>query len=211
MSQDDDFGGFEVLSYLILIDIWLICFLIKGATITPPQETSSARPASSLPDWLISQNIALLDRNNNKEITESQQIKKLQDELSSVKEQLIDHQASYVQLQTHHRQELEERSLSFNHSISIVYKEFQTLLKEHREQLNKDFKAQSDLMRAEQDRKLNEKVLSIKNDLNEKFENKLADFQENLIKHYESEFEDIEVKVIKLFIIKNLNNFMNYK
>lgn len=139
----------------------------------------------------------MLDKNNNKssEIGESQQIKKLQDELSSVKEQLIDHQASYVQLQTHHRQELEERSLSFNHSISIVYKEFQTLLKEHREQLNKDFKAQSDLMRAEQDRKLNEKVLSIKNDLNEKFENKLADFQENLIKHYESEFEDIEVKV----------------
>jgi hypothetical protein len=133
-------------------------------------------------------------------------IRSLQDELATVKEQLIDHQTSYLQMQTQHRQEIEEKTLGFNHSVSnhslIVYKEFQNMMREHREQCSKDFKLQLEQAHREQEKRLNERAKEIaakvEKDLNEKYEHRLSIFQENLIKHYESEFEDLEVKVRKI-------------
>jgi hypothetical protein len=75
-------------------------------------------------------------------------------------------------------------------------------MREHREQLAKDFKAQLEQSRQEQERKLAERAKEIgariEKELNEKYEHRLSIFQENLIKHYESEFEDMEVKVRRI-------------
>ena len=133
-------------------------------------------------------------------------IKHLQDELSKTKEQLIDQQTNYLQLQAQHRQDLEEKTNSFNSSIVIVYKEFTGLLKQslmqQREVCYKEFKTLLEKQTAEQEKifskKIEEMQSKYENYFSEKFEKRLADFQENLIRLNQSEYEDTEMKIKKV-------------
>ena len=187
-NQDDDFGGFEE-----AVDPVKGTSSFSQVNSNNNNNTATSKKPTDLPDWLLP------EQTNNRpptaayETNVNQLIKSLQDELSMAKEQLIDHQTSYLQLQTQHRQEVEEKTLAFDHSISIVYKECQNMMREQREAINKDMRVALEQHKAEHERRLNEKI----REMSEKFENRLLAFQENLIKHYESEFEDVEVKVRK--------------
>ena len=133
-------------------------------------------------------------------------IKHLQDELAKTKEQLIDQQTNFLQLQSQHRQDLEEKTNSFNSSITLVYKEFANLLKQgllqQREICYKEFKALLDKQNAEQEkvfaRKLEDMHAKYEGHFSDKFEKRLAEFQENLIKLNQSEYEDTELKIKKI-------------
>ncbi len=133
-------------------------------------------------------------------------IKNLQDELTKTKEQLIDQQTNFLQLQSQHRQDLEEKTNSFNSSITLVYKEFANLLKQgllqQREVCYKEFKALLEKQNAEQEkaisRKLEDMHTKYESYFSEKFEKRLAEFQENLIKLSQSEYEDTELKIKKI-------------
>ena len=133
-------------------------------------------------------------------------IKNLQDELTKTKEQLIDQQTNFLQLQSQHRQDLEEKTSSFNSSITLVYKEFANLLKhgllQQREVCYKEFKALLEKQNAEQEkaiaRKLEDMQKKYESHFSEKFEKRLAEFQENLIKLNQSEYEDTELKIKKI-------------
>jgi hypothetical protein len=133
-------------------------------------------------------------------------IKHLQDELSKTKEQLIDQQTNFLQLQSQHRQDLEEKTNSFNSSITFVYKEFANLLKQgllqQREVCYKEFKFLLEKQNAEQERifarKLEDMHAKYESNFSEKFEKRLAEFQENFIKLNQSEYEDTELKIKKV-------------
>ena len=133
-------------------------------------------------------------------------IRHLQDELTKTKEQLIDQQTNFLQLQAQHRQDVEEKTSSFNSSIVLVYKEFTGLLKQsllqQREVCYKEFKLLLEKQTAEQERifakKIEEMQAKYETHFNDKFERRLVDFQENLIKINQSEYEGIELKIKKV-------------
>lgn len=154
-----------------------------------------------LPDWLLNQSINKAI-NLNEQLSNAKNSNEIQDELFKTKEQLLDQQTSYIQMQTQHRQELEERNKQFNQSLSLVYREFQSALKNALNEQRNEFKQLLELQLNEQETRmklrLKELTLKIQNDMNEKFEQKLVEFQENLIKQNESEFEDLEFKLKRL-------------
>jgi hypothetical protein len=126
-------------------------------------------------------------------------INNLQDELTKTKEALIDQQTNFIQLQSQHRQDLDEKTSSFNSSIVLVYKEFTGLLKQSLLQQREIFKSLLDKQSLEQEkafeRKCDEIHKKYQDHYSDKFEARLVDFQENLIKLNKSEFEDTEIKI----------------
>lgn len=215
-DDDDDFGGFEEAVNTNVIQ----------STASPSyilNETSSREPPSNvdrIPDWVLgnlkpvqqlmpkkSQSESLSSGTFDEETsTTSELINHLQEELSKTKEALIDQQTSFLQLQAQHRQDLDEKTTSFNSSIVLVYKEFTGLLKQsllqQREVCLKEFKTLLDKQSLEQEktfhRKSEEMQKRYQDYYSEKFEAKLVDFQENLIKLNKSEFEDTEIKIKKV-------------
>jgi hypothetical protein len=121
-------------------------------------------------------------------------VRQLQDDLSKTKQQLIEQQTIYLQLESQHRQDAEEKTRMFTSSLMKIYKEFESLLKqslvEQRDSCLKEFKALLDKHRFEQEEKLRQQFKD--------YEVKLVDLQEGIIKHTESEFEDMDIKVKKI-------------
>lgn len=112
-------------------------------------------------------------------------------------------------MQTQHRQDLDERSSTFNKAVTVIYRDFQSLLerslKQQREAIYNELKANQQEQENRIVMKLRELNQKYESQLNEKFENKLVEFQENLIKHCESGLEDMGVK-IKQIIDSNLRD-----
>jgi hypothetical protein len=191
---------------------------------------SKAKPQEKIPDWVLQPSISPIspvsaNANINMQANQitkpllaiktgnydnSLAIKQLQDELSLTKEQLIDQQTMYLQLQAQHRQDLEDKNNLINKSIHSVYKEFQVLLEkklnEQKEIYLKEFKSLIEKQNAEYEKyivnKISEIHKSYETQFNERFENKIVEIQEQLISHNVSEYENLEMKVTKL--VKNM-------
>jgi hypothetical protein len=184
-SFDDDFGGFEA-----------------APTIPPQASTQSTtspellKPDFDLPDWLLEQSMNL---NSN---APNDSLLKLQDELTQTKEQLLDQQTRYLQMQTLHRKEIDDTTNSFNNAA----REFQSLLKQGLEQqhsrLAREFKAMLEQQANEFEVKLKAQARDLQArheaELNAKLETRFAEFQERMIVNYESDLQDLDVKVRKI-------------
>ncbi len=154
-----------------------------------------------MPDWLLNQS-ASKSINSNEQFSNAKSSNEIQEELFKTKEQLLDQQTSYIQMQTQHRQDLEEKNKLLNQSLSLVYREFQGTLKNALNEQRNEFKQLLETQLNEQENRirirLKEVTLKIQSEINEKFEQKLVEFQENLIKQNESEFQDLEFKLKRL-------------
>jgi len=183
-NQDDDFGGFEE--------------AVSSNTSSNELQTSSTK----LPEWLLDTppRSSTTDKSPNTSINTNStnaadMVKLLQEELSRTKELLLDQQTSYLQLQTQHRQELEETGSSAGKTLKDFQGILEKALSKQREMMINEFKN----YQIEQETRilhiLKEINIKYEHQLNERFETKLAEFQGSLIKHCESGFEDMEIKM----------------
>lgn len=226
MSDDDDFGGFEVstdfcpfCNYVIILSPFWCC--AKKAAPTSAQSTSQneTKQISELPEWLRQPSLVpvpkKLPKSESKledfslesfppalDNTDSRLVKELQEELNMTKLELVDQQTKYLQMQTKHRQEIDDTTNNFNNTV----KEFQTLMRQslaqQRELMNKEFKVMLEQQANEYDAKLKQKVTELQTrhsaELNIHLENKFAEFQERMIVSYESDLQDLDVKVRRI-------------
>jgi hypothetical protein len=131
--------------------------------------------------------------------TQSELVKQLQEELHTTKMDLLDQQTKYLQIQTKHRQEIDDTTNNFNNTV----KEFQSLVRQslaqQRELMSGEFKVLLERQASEYDARLGQKVQELQTkhnlEMNIHLENKFAEFQQRMIVSYESDLQDLDVKV----------------
>ncbi|CAF1010110.1 unnamed protein product [Brachionus calyciflorus] len=179
--MDDEFGGFEA----------------APCSVEPKSHKNpSSHSKENLPEWILNQTKSLSVSPNPQS---GDLIENLMEELARTKEQLLDQKTNYIQLQTKQRQEDSHNNDLLNQFQAIMNQ----ALKQQRDIMTKEFRQAQHEQELSLIEKIREINIKFEQNLNEKFECKLAEFQETLIKHYESEFEDLELK-IKFLIDKQL-------
>jgi len=111
--------------------------------------------------------------------------------------QLLEQQAFNIEIQSKHRQELDQ-----------LHTQFQNLLKQglahQKENILKDFKHLMEQYTVEQDLRLKQKLHELQTkqekQFNDKMDDKLVELQEKLLSHFQSDSEDLEIKIRKAVV-----------